>query len=67
MAMSRKHYKEFAAVIKDNLDNYPEDIDADIRSAISAIAYDMCRVFKMDNPAFSRDRFIEAATGQKVT
>jgi len=64
MAMSRKHYKEFAALIKDNLDNYPEDVDADIRSAISAIAYDMCRVFKADNYNFDRDKFIDACLGR---
>lgn len=67
MAMSRKHYKEFASVIADELYKYPDDIDEDIRVSIRSIAYAMCGVFKADNYNFDREKFLDAAIGQKRT
>lgn len=58
MAMSRKHYRDFADVIKDILENYP---DGDANVAIREIAYGMCSVFKRDNSNFDRQKFLDAA------
>lgn len=56
MAMSRKHYREFAEVLKTAQEEYPDNHDA-----IRAIAFALCGVFKRDNSNFDRQKFLEAS------
>lgn len=59
-AMSRKHYKEVAAILKHEHDSAatPEH-----KEAIKRIGRSLASMFKADNPNFSHDRFNMAATG----
>lgn len=64
MAMSRKHYTEAAEIIKANLDaakserNEDEAIGAEM--AVKNVARDLAGMFKRDNSAFDRARFMDA-------
>lgn len=61
MAMSRKHYRQAAAVIKrahQAADTLQE------RSLVGVLADDFASMFKQDNAAFSRQRFFDAVFGE---
>ena len=68
MAMSRKHYREVAEVIKNNLDDLrllenngtPPAVTRYARDVVQSVANDLAVVFKADNSNFRRDQFMEA-------
>lgn len=63
MSMSRKQYRDMAAVIKDaweEIENYPESDQAGARITVRNIANGLAIVFVIDNPRFDRNRFLEA-------
>ena len=63
MAMSRKHYREAAEIIKNAL---PSRADADTPAGVvrtqttREIACDLAIMFKQDNSAFDRYKFLDA-------
>ena len=72
---SRKHYVTVAHVLRTNLNqheidfsangNNDDDVDeiyatASARVAVKGIALDFHNVFRMDNPRYDADRFMEA-------
>lgn len=64
MAMSRKHYTEVAAIVRQNRQETemlgePGEIAA-ARKAIEYVAKDLAGFFKRDNSAFDRARFLDA-------
>lgn len=64
MAMSRKHYTEAAEIVKRNLeratDGVPEDMAGNAEFALKNVANDLADMFKRDNSAFDRSRFMDA-------
>lgn len=61
MAMSRKHYVEAAKVIKGNLEDFQVDsASGTIFNMAESIANDLADMFKRDNSAFDRARFMDA-------
>jgi len=56
MSMSRKQYRDMAAVIKEVGDYNLDSAEA----ALEAIASGLATVFVIDNPRFDRARFLEA-------
>jgi hypothetical protein len=62
MAMSRKHYRQFAQMISDRLDAVEGYSDrAVVEHEINELAKDMIRTFRADNSAFNVQTFREAA------
>lgn len=66
MAMSRKHYREFARVINVNRE-VAEEIDVSPETLLVSVANGLASVFAVDNPAFDRVKFLEACGFQVVT
>ena len=56
--MSRKDYIAIAAVLKSQMLLAPY---------VALVANDLCEIFKTDNPAFNRDRFLAACGIQNST
>jgi hypothetical protein len=54
--MSRKHYRQIAAVINDNR----RSESAIARLAVAGVARDIADILKRDNPRFRYDKFFEA-------
>lgn len=61
--MTRKHYRQFAAIAKDTITKarslhavIPNEIQAPINHMIEGMA----DLFEQDNPNFNRDKFFEA-------
>lgn len=54
--MSRKHYKEMAAVFKKHRANMPHHL-------FLVMLADFCDMLQNDNPRFDRQRFMEAVIG----
>ena len=63
MAMSRKHYTEVAEIIKaeiDGIDSVNDPFGVGAHSALSNVADNLADMFKRDNSAFDRARFLDA-------
>lgn len=60
MAMSRKHYRETADIIKSVYQDYGDGKDPLFPLAMRAMAGRMATMFEIDNPRFDRDMFMEA-------
>lgn len=62
MAVSRKHYREAASIIKRQVENYPPGSPdyGMVRNAMGEVASDLASMFKGDNSAFNRQQFMEA-------
>lgn len=60
MAMSRKHYREVADIIKSVHQDYGHPADSMTRLAMQALAGRMAVMFKGDNSNFDRQKFMEA-------
>ena len=60
--MTRKHYVMVANSIRSDVDNTNS---MDGLSAIQNVAYGLATAFAMDNPRFDRERFLNAALGDK--
>lgn len=66
MAMSRKHYREAAEIIKEVVDATPahSDLQGFIATgrmqATRSIARGLAWMFAEDNPRFDRDKFFDA-------
>jgi hypothetical protein len=58
MSMSRKHYQEVAAILKDEIEHEPL---TDSHTALRRIANELADMFKRDNSSFDRARFLRAA------
>lgn len=56
--MSKKDYKEIAAVFQDCIKRYP-----DAKAAYLWLAEHLAVILKMDNRRFSYERFLQAITG----
>ena len=68
MALSRKHYKAIASIIKDNshttfIDDGYNFVEANIIYKDDFI-YDLCKAFKQDNILFNCDRFVDACNDE---
>lgn len=67
MAMTRKHYREVAEIIADQVQKLEElerNAGADVtipRECVEEIAGQLAGMFKRDNPAFNWQTFMEAA------
>jgi len=66
MAMSRKHYREVAEIIKSEREEWdtaaeytPEQRNA-VRAATFIIASGLATMFQIDNANFDRKKFLEA-------
>lgn len=63
MAMTRKHYAQFAQIIKDEQEAL-EVLDPNMASVAKAstfiMANKMATIFAQDNPRFDRDKFFKA-------
>lgn len=62
MAMSRKHYREFAAVMADTC---PSAIGGNDYALWSRLVIEWCEIFGNDNPNFNSTMFINACFGDK--
>lgn len=63
MAMSRKHYREAADVIRGEVliaEGSPEIVRDAQLAALEAVADGLARMFKADNSNFRREQFMEA-------
>jgi hypothetical protein len=66
MAMSRKHYREVAELIKSQYEFYAEssDLTDDAagtgQEALRNTAYGLASMFLIDNDRFDRSKFLEA-------
>lgn len=69
MALSKKHYEQFADRLQQQLnDNHSAlqaqtislDVYQGVNDALLRLATKMCHDFKYDNPRFDRDRFLNA-------
>lgn len=63
MAMSRKHHREVAEIIKDELDSLSELTEVEqaaMRATLSQVALKMAGMFRRDNNLFDIGRFMEA-------
>jgi len=66
MAMSRKHYRETAEIVKAVVDDTPahSDLEGFIATgrmqAARSIARGLASMFKEDNPCFDREKFLDA-------
>lgn len=63
MAMSRKHYREAAEIIRQVVDGAKHDpatIAAAETDSARMIAVGLARMFKADNSNFRREQFMEA-------
>lgn len=61
--MTRKDYEKFARMLRLDLDDtkrFAQRVQADNRLAIVYAADLAARVFREDNPAFNRERFMQA-------
>lgn len=58
--MSKKHYIALAALLKDLADTTADPTQA-VDIAVRDFADELTRMLKADNPAFDRQRFLEAA------
>lgn len=54
--MNRKHYQLIAGSINDSL----PDMDSREGEAVRDLVNHLCRALQADNPAFDRDKFLEA-------
>lgn len=61
MAMSRKHYRAFAAIIRERWDASAEL--PEVRGNLAIIIADLAYVFRADNSDFDSRRFRDACTG----
>lgn len=63
MAMSRKHYREAAEILRNRIE-FAQHLTVGERTAVehavTQIAYRMAGMFRRDNPSFSTDRFMDA-------
>lgn len=60
MAMSRKHYREAAEIIKRHRQISARSGDNTGVYAVEGVAEELADMFKRDNSAFDRARFMEA-------
>lgn len=64
MAMTRKHYREAARIIREVVEtaeaDSPSDLDRGMRIAADHIARSLATMFKADNSRFSRETFMDA-------
>jgi len=62
MAMSRKHYRAFAQILRQAREYFPEHEDA-----IAYITRDIAGICAEDNRSFRRQQFYDAATLETPT
>ena len=63
MAMSRKHYREVAAIIKEQWDyslTLEKSQGETVRAVLDSVASNLATMFRIDNSNFNRDQFLEA-------
>ena len=59
MAMSKKHYEAVARVIREERESW--EGNGQVQSALSYVTVGLALAFAKDNPAFDRNKFLEAA------
>ena len=60
--MSRKHYREVAAILKARRDELSYCVSTNLaRTQIDIVTVQLATMFKLDNPRFDRQRFYDAA------
>lgn len=64
MAMTRKHYRQAAEIIRGRVEDTrahtPADLQTPCLEMLGVIANDFAIMFKADNSAFRRGQFLEA-------
>lgn len=63
MAMSRKHYREVAEIIKserESVTDYPETMRESVLVSTLVIARRLATMFEIDNSNFNRAQFLKA-------
>ena len=61
MAMTRKHYREVADILKSELDMEIDNFTDGVRhGSVERIAHRLSSMFADDNPHYSRTKFMEA-------
>ncbi len=63
MAMSRKHYREVAEIIKEQWDyslTLEKSQGETVRAVLDSVASNLATMFRIDNSNFDRDRFLTA-------
>ena len=65
MALSKKHYKHFASIIKTAYEEEYSKLEnttcaSESIHAITGIYHNLCEYFKSDNPRFNEDTFQKA-------
>jgi len=59
-SFTQKHYKTVAHVLKTNLANHEIDFTYSGADAVKGIALDLHNVFRMDNPRYDANKFMDA-------
>ena len=63
MAMSRKHYREVASIIREQWEEserLPANERIEVRTSVALITQGIATMFQIDNSNFDRSKFLEA-------
>lgn len=68
MALTKKHFKLFAEMIRNELDNLDKEypLDFTVRDEIKHIALEIAQICKNENSNFSLDKFLAASGLQEL-